>query len=264
MKKYWRVIKNSYLQILTYRLSFIFWRTRIVIGILIGYFLWLTIFDQNKLLLGYTESYMLTYMIIISLTVGIVMSTSSYQVAYDISYGRMNISLLKPINFFRFTFSKDIANKIINSIFSVIEIIFLIWLLHAPFILQTNLVLDILFILSLILASILYFEINLLLSSIAFWSFDTWSLRFMFSILISFLAGMFFPLDILPAILYRILSFLPFSYLIFFPIKIYLGHVTAGYLVYGFIILIIWIIILGILMKKIWDRGLKIYTAQGI
>lgn len=264
MKKYWQILRNSWLSMFAYRANFIFWRIRIITDVLIGYFLWTSIFSQNKTVFGYSESHILTYIILISFTVGIVMSTVSYQVAYDIAYGRINTYLIRPVNFFFFLFSRDIANKVINSLFSFIEISVLFILLRPPFFLQNHIELIVLYAISLLLASILYFEINMLLSFIAFWSFDTWSLRFIFTILITFLGGMFFPLDILPVPIYKAVSLLPFAYLIFFPIKIYLGNVNTMYLVHGFIILIFWIIVLGFSMKKMWKKGLKIYTAQGI
>jgi len=264
MKKYWLILRNSFLRVIAYRANFFFWRIRSLSGVLIGYYLWLTIFDKSKMVFGYSEMNMLTYMIIIAFTAGTVMSTISYQVSYDIAYGRISTNILQPINFFAYLFTRDLADKIMNTLCSVLEIGVIIIALHPPFFLQPNPIYLLLFLFSLIFGSVIYFEIMMIISSIAFWSFDTWSIRFVFSILIALMAGMYFPLDILPVPLYKVVSVLPFSYLIYFPIKLYLGNIHLAQVPLTFGILAIWLVILGYIMHVMWKKGFKVYTAQGI
>lgn len=263
MKKYILVINNSFQQYFAYRLNFILWRVRIVLFLLISFFLWQTIFASNKQIFGYNEAQMLTYIVFISFVDGIVLSTQTFRIAEDINFGGLSNYLLKPINYFGYVFAKDIADKLINTVFSVFEILMLILILRPPILIQTNPVLLLMLISAVIIASLIYFEINILLSFIGFWSKETWAPRFIFSILISFLAGIYFPLDILPSPLYQFLRLLPFTYLVFFPLKLYLGQISSQFILQGFSVNLFWVLVLWLSVRSVWKKGLKVYTAEG-
>ncbi len=264
MKKYFYVFKNSFSEYLAYRLNFLLWRLRVIITVLINFFLWQAIFHSNTNVFGYQKSQILTYMILITLLNSLVLSTQTQKVAYEINSGVLSKLLVVPINFFTFNFARDLSDKAINTICAIVEIPFLLILLKPPLYIQTNPLWLILFLISLILAAFVYFEINMILSFIGFWSKETWAPRFIFYILLMFLAGTYFPLDILPYPLYQIFLLLPFSYLIFFPLKLYLGNLSPTFVTTGFIITLVWIFFMWYFMRFLWKRGLKVYTAEGI
>jgi ABC-2 type transport system permease protein len=263
MKKYLLVINNSFQQYFAYRLNFILWRVRVILFLLLSFFLWQTIFTHNKQIFGYDESQMLTYMLLISFIDGIVLSTQTFRIAEDINFGNLSSFLIRPVSYFGYVLAKDVTDKLINTAFSFFEIVLLIIILHPPFIIQTNPILLLMSISSAIIAAFVYFEINLLISFIGFWSKETWAPRFIFFILVTFLAGLYFPLDILPTPIFDFLRFLPFTYLVFFPLKLYLGQFTSGFIIQGFLINIFWLFILWLGVKTLWKKGLKVYTAEG-
>jgi ABC-2 type transport system permease protein len=110
---------------------------------------------------------------------------------------------------------------------------------------------------------ILWFYFSFLLSTLAFWIYDTWGPRFLTNVILEFLSGGVFPLDILPVQIFKVLSFLPFPYLIFFPAKIYLGQLQANEVIFAITILIFWIFISFFLLKFAWLKGLRAYNAEG-
>lgn len=239
------------------------WRIRSVLQLLTIYFLWLSILPQNKTLLSYTHSTMLTYILGASLIGSIVLSSRSYIVGEEINNGNLLNFLLKPINYFKYWFSKDIGDKSMNIIFSVIELTILFILLKPPFFFQTNPIYILLFLFSILLSVILYFFFNFLLGLIGFWSPEVWAPRFIFIILLNFFAGAIFPLDILPNKIYLFLKLLPFPYLLYFPLKIYLGKLNFIEIFTGLSVSFIWVIFMYLLVKFIWARGLGVYTAYG-
>ncbi|MBI3380059.1 ABC-2 family transporter protein [Candidatus Gottesmanbacteria bacterium] len=264
MKKYVMVVSNSLQEYFAYRLNFILWRVRVIVSILISFFLWQTIFKTKSQVFGYQQSQMLTYILLITFLNGIVLSTQTFRVAEEINLGTLSNFLIRPFSYFGYVMSRDISDKIVNTFFSIFEIIFLIIILHPPIFVQTSVYWLGLFFVTFILAALLFFEIGMMLSIIGFWSRDTWAPRFIFFILVTFLAGTYFPLDILPKPIYSFLQFLPFTYLIFFPLKIYLGQMDSFFLLRGLGIMISWIILMSVILRYSWRRGLKIYTAEGI
>lgn len=263
MKKYFLVVKNSLAEYFTYRLNFILWRVRVVVTILVTFSLWQAIFAARDQVFGYEKSQILTYILLLTFINGVVLSSQTMKVAVEINTGALSKFLLQPLNYFAFNFSRDLSDKAINTLFSFLEIAFLFFILKPPVFLQTNFFFLFFFFLGCIFASILYFEISLMLSFIGFWSREVWAPRFVFWILISFLAGTYFPLDILPFPVYNILQFLPFTYLVFFPLKVYLGNIDMVFLSKGFFIVSVWIILLWMFLNYLWRKGLKVYTAEG-
>jgi ABC-2 type transport system permease protein len=239
------------------------WRIRVIINILITFFLWQAVFRTNSVIFGYSRIQMLTYIILINVLNGIVLSTQTFRIAFEINSGLLSKFLIQPLNFFAYNLARDLPDKIINTGFSIFEINIMILILQTPIIIQQDLLRLISFVLVSLLAALLYFEINILLSFIGFWSKETWAPRFIFNILLMFLAGTYFPLDIIPKQIYDFLQLLPFTYLVYFPLKIYLGAVDMSQLMKGLGIIIFWLFALMFIIRYVWHTGLKIYTAEG-
>src|SRR5579883_278276 len=111
MKKYMLIAKNMWDQTFTYRLNFVVWRVRVVINLLIMYFLWLAILPKGKQLFGYSQSLMLTYILGTSLLNAIVLASRSGEVGDEINNGDLSNFLLRPINYFSYWFAKDLGDK---------------------------------------------------------------------------------------------------------------------------------------------------------
>lgn len=263
LKKYWLVAKNTWTEATTYRLNFVMWRLRVILQLLTMYYLWLVILPQGQTLFGYDQSSMLTYILGTSLISAFVIASRTYSVGDEINQGNLSNFLIKPINYFLYHFSRDIGDKAMNISFSIFELSFLFLILQPPLFIQTNIYYLILFFLATAVGIILYFLINFLLGLVGFWSPEVWAPRFIFFVVLTFFAGGLFPLDILPTHIFSIFKILPFGYLLYFPLKIYLGQIAFGDIYLGLLVSCVWTIVFYLIVKFIWYRGLKVYTAYG-
>jgi ABC-2 type transport system permease protein len=263
MKKYLAVAGNSLQEYFAYRMNFLLWRVRVIVSLLISFYLWRAVYQVSQSVFGYKIGEMLTYIFLTVLVSGIVFSGRTAQVAVDINYGSLSTYLIRPVNYIFYNLARDFSDKVINTVFSVAEICIIIFILKPQIIMQTQPVWIALFLGAVTLSLFLYFEIGMILSFIGFWSKETWAPRFIFSILVSFLAGSYFPLDIIPRALYRIIEFTPFPYLLYFPVKMYLGKANPGFIISGFMLAVIWLIVLFFVMRWLWKKGLKTYTSEG-
>jgi ABC-2 type transport system permease protein len=90
-------------------------------------------------------------------------------------------------------------------------------------------------------------------------------LPFLFVVIIGdFLSGSVFPLDIFSKSAQNIFYSLPFPYLVFFPLQVYLGKLTIGTTLNGIVISLGWLIVLWFLVKVFWEKGLKKFCSEGI
>lgn len=263
MKKYWQVVKNTWAETTTYRLNFTMWRVRVVLQILTLYFLWFSLLPKNTSLFGYTQSFMLTYILGTSLISSIVLSSRIADVGDNINTGNLSNFLIRPINYFCYWFARDLGDKAMNITFSIVELLILFLILKPPVFIQTNIFYLSFFLISVITAVFLYFFLNFLVSLIGFWSPEVWGPRFILIIIMSFFAGGFFPLDILPKSIFSFFQILPFSYMLFFPLKIYLGQLSFNQIIIGLFISFFWTFFLYLSVRFVWKKGLKAYSAEG-
>jgi len=246
-----------------YRLNFALWRLRVNLQLLTMYFLWLAILPKGVLFGAYDQSLMLTYILGGGFLSSMIISSRSQGVGDHIISGDLSNFLIRPINYFAYWFAQDIGDKAMNISFAVFELTALFLVLKPPLFIQTDVGLLLFALCAALVALFLYFFLNFLIGLIGFWSPEVWAPRFIFIILITFFAGSLFPLDILPPYLYEVFKFLPFSYLIFFPLKVYLGQLTTIQMLAGLLTGTVWIVILYFVVNFVFARGLKIYTAYG-
>lgn len=266
MKKYWSIFKISFEQEFAYKLNFIMWRVRNVFQIIITFFLWSTIFSNPQtIVFGYDRAKILTYVFALMIVRAIVLSARAVDVSSDVAEGNLSNYLVKPISYFKYWLTRDFASKVLNLSFAVVEFTSLFLILRPDFYLQTDAFILLAFLLSLLVASFIYFFILFLISAVPFWAPELgWASQFLVAIvIIEFLSGSLFPIDVLPIGLQKIVMSLPFSYMIYFPVEVYLGKISGAAQIQGFLVSFAWLIILGYLMKYIWAKGLKAYQAFG-
>lgn len=263
MKTYLRIIKNTWDENFVYRLNFIMWRLRIVIRFLITYFLWSSIYSGSKQFFGHTRETMLTYVVLVYIVSNFVLATRTQEIGAEINEGKLTNYLLKPINYFFGLLSRDLGDKLLNFVFTLIEFSLLFLVLKPPLFFQTDLMVVIFSLFAFCGSVVLYFCISVLIGYLGFWTTEIWATRFIFLILLDYLAGGFFPIDILPPFATNLLLFTPFPYLFYYPVKLYLGQLELTRIVGGFFMIFLWIIILTQLLHVTWKKGLRMYSAEG-
>ena len=266
MSKYLTIFKISLAQEFAYRTSFIMWRVRNVLSIFLIFFLWDAVFsDPGRTLFGYDRTKILTYVFLLLIVRGLVLSVKSYDVAGEIGRGDLTNYLTKPLSYFKYWLTRDASSKTLNIIFAIGETILLYLILKPPFYIQTNPVFLVSFLVVLIIAMLIYFVIIFILSSISFWAPElAWGVGWLFiTVIIEFMSGAVFPLDVFPRAVQDVLSLTPFPYLIFFPIQVYLGQISTPVIIKGVLVSGIWLVVLWSIFNSLWKRGLRVYQSHG-
>jgi len=263
LNKLWYIAKISWENNVAYPLSFALWRFRQILSFIIAFSLWDAIYAQASQAFGYSKSEMLTYIFIANIISYLVLASQTAHVANLIRMGDLSIILVRPLKFFSFWFVRDIADKLQNVLFAVIELAVLFFLFRPLLVFPQTMSTVFFTLVVIFFAMLLYFFINLCLGFIAFWSPDVWAPRFLFMMLLQLTAGSFFPLDVFPQRLVSFLSFTPLPYLLYFPAKIWLQQLPADLLIRGLVVLIAWIAFFYLLASMLWKKGLKQYGAEG-
>lgn len=266
MKKYLAIFKISFAQEFAYRLNFIMWRIRNVMQIFLVFFLWDAVFaDPTRELFGYNRDKILTYVFGILVLRALVFSARAVDIAGEISRGDLTILLLKPIGYFKYWFTRDLSSKALNLTFAAVETAALFLILKPPFFLQIDPLVISLFVVATVFAVLIFFGLLLLVNMTPFWAPESgWAAQFLFMVIIAeFLSGAVFPIDVLPSGIQNFLRFLPFPYLLFFPLQVYLGKINLSTMLGGVLLSGAWVFILLLAVNYVWGKGIKRYAAEG-
>lgn len=227
--------------------------------------LWQAIFDSHPT--GHIGPYdlqtMLDYQSFMLIVTLIAQGYSSTNLSEEIRLGKISTYLIYPFSFWKHHFCVFAAFEFIQLVIATITI----GILSYSGIIDIATVAD----LSHIAIGMVYgiavamcwFSIQFLLGIFGFWLEETWVLRVLFITVGNFLSGAIIPLDLYPEWLQSSLTYTPFPYLTYVPVKILMGQ-YEGSVGFAFAIVGFWTVVTTLAGRFVWQRGVRLYTAAGM
>lgn len=264
MKKYLTIFKIGWQSEMEYRLNLLLGRLRVITTFLLLYYIWHSLASASGRFAGYTWPELITYVFGVTILRSVLFGAQSRMVAQEISSGSFSVYLVRPVNHFLFTFWRELSQRSLYLLITIAEVSVFACILKVSFIWQSDWKLLFSFLISCTLAFVLYFLLSYAMSLIAFWSNESTGPRFLFDWFLEFASGAYFPLAILGAALLGVFKALPFMYLIFLPISIYLGKTSSHDIIVGLCVQLLWIGIMGLMVLLLWHRGMRRYSGEGM
>lgn len=261
MKKYFYAAKSSFLNELAYPARFFGLFIADSFPILLFFFLWSTIFSQQANIKGYTLTTLVTYYAV-SRSINLLTNskTIARSIGSNVNTGDLSDYLVRPINFNIYQFFSVLVRKITQSVLPITLLVVLINNYQSLFLRPQN---PTLFLVSLTLSILITHLVFSIIGTIAFWTVKTWGIFSIFHRVIQVLNGSLFPLDFLPEKILQVADLLPFKYMTYFPISVYLGSIEKSQIPFQILIQVIWIFLLFFLYKGFWAKGLIKYDSVG-
>lgn len=255
-----QIFKTTIKEYAAYRFNFMLWRLRMFLNLLFNFFLWSAVFDNRPFFGSYPKDTLISYILYANLIATFVMGSRTAEIGAYINDGTIINMILKPVSFFKYYFARDIADKAMNIAFAIFELSIIVVLFHAHLIFPQQPFLFMVFFINGVLIS---FFINLMLSFLGFWTPEIWAPRFLFTMLVFFVSGSYFPLNLLPAPIYHALLVTPFPYLFYLPAQTLTGHIDSNLLIIQLGASFTWVFLLYVLSKKMWTVGNKSFSFFG-
>lgn len=263
MKKYWRAYAISLQETLQRRSTLIMDRVGGFAVILSLYSFWSALLGDKPTFMGYTRPEMLTYVLVINVLRSFVFTGRGWQLVGEISSGRISSYIVRPISYHGYALSLDLAQKTIHVVSAFLEVALLAVLVPGGLYLPHEPATWLLFLSAMVVSSLLFFFMEFMISSLAFWTSESGGPLFCFELFLQFAAGTFFPLDVLPEALRRLLSATPFPYMVYFPARIFLEKVSLGEAARLLSIETAWLAVFVAGALAIWKVGVRSYAAEG-
>jgi ABC-2 type transport system permease protein len=244
------------------RWSFLMERVGSFAVVLSLYSFWSALLGTRHDFLGYTRAEMLTYSLTLNFLMSFVFTGRGWMLVGEIASGKVSSYLVRPVNYQGYSLALDMAQKTVHAGSALLEIALLSALVGGLF-LPHDPAAWALFAVSAVAASLLFFFLEFSVSTLAFWTSESGGPLFCFELFVQFAAGAFFPLDVLPAGLRRLLEATPLPYMAYYPARILLGKVGAaeGARLVGLELL--WLAGAVAFASFAWRRGLRSYSAEG-
>ncbi|MEK5323779.1 ABC transporter permease [Aeribacillus sp. FSL M8-0254] len=255
-RKYSVLLRMKYVEMFAYRLATIVWMTGAMVQPLITMMVWMNI-DPDQ------ENAFIFYFAALIFVERMTSAWDVWELEREIREGTFSYQIVRPFHPIHWAIAENIVYK---ALFFVILIP--AWGLLAVFI--PALRLDqigaaqwLLFFCALLLAAVIRFLFSYTFGLLGFWVTKVTALYGMFEAVSLFLSGRIAPMSLLPPFLKTISFYLPFRYMVGFPIEILTGSVQGMDIVYGFGWAAVWSMFFMLAVLLLWKAGLRKNQAVG-
>jgi ABC-2 type transport system permease protein len=261
MKKYLTLFRINWQNSLQYRASTVIYIVGYSLYISVILYLWMSVYQAGNKMGNYTLTDLLTYYLLQLIVNILILSYISWELIDQIREGFFSNFLIKPLNLLVYWFTVNLSGKLLEAIYLSIVGVLLYSFLKDYFWLPHHFSTFFYFGASLFLAMTLAFLMDFCIALIAFWLIQVRVFKFMLLYLVFFFSGAVLPLDLFPAWLQKGVYLLPFQYLAFVPIRIFLEKEENLSTV--FTIELFWLLFFFLLATWMLSRGVKRYEAVG-
>jgi ABC-2 type transport system permease protein len=251
---------------MAYRVNFLMEILSGIVSSLIVIFLWMAIYRSagKEVIGGYSLREMVTYLLGGGLINSFILTTAENpETSQNIQDGTLSNLLIQPVSPYGIWFFRDLGGKIFFLMLGLLGYVFVCSFFHRYLVYSLNFEYFFFFLLSLLLASLLQFFMFQGFSLLSFWIENTYGIRFTMRVIMEVLAGTIIPLSFFPGILEKIFLFLPFHFLVYLPMNIYLGKIPLIQAAFELLKETGWITGFGLLNLLIWRKGIRQYVGHG-
>lgn len=211
---------------------------------------------------GVTIDQMITYSILNTLLVVLLLHGVSGKVDGSLKSGSIAVELIKPLSYPLYLLFDALGQTLYKLVFTVIPSFLIAWLLFGM--LPPASLIDLIgFVAAILIAMLVSFLLGYLVSLLAFWFMSHFALSWTLGGLITIFSGSFLPIWFYAPAWEFTAKLLPFQYLGYVPAAIYLGNMSHGMLWQTLLIGLAWIIGLLAIVQWLWSKAVRRLIVQG-
>jgi ABC-2 type transport system permease protein len=260
IKRLWQV---NWAEQWQYRANLLMYLLYWLVSPIIYLAVWTSIANQKGSVNGFTANDFITYYMVLLICDQVTSNIVIHTFGYKIQDGTLSGELVRPIH-------PMLTNGLINNIafkaltmMGLTPIWIILYFLYKPDFSSMMLRNIFLALPAMILAFFIGYLLSASITSLAFWTTRVYSIHEFYFALILLFSGQFVPLTLMPKVVQDIAQYLPFQLLIYFPIQLILGKLSAQQIAQGYVMSLIWLGISGLLFYLVWRNGVKRYSAVG-
>ncbi len=259
---YAQQFKTTFAAMLQYRASLAIWMIGHVLEPLVYLIVWSTVSTSSGGSVGaYTTRDFAAYFLVMMLVNHVTYTWIMYEFEYRVREGGLSFALLRPAHPIHADIADNISSKLITLPFMlliafVLALIFRPTIVFAPWALAA-------FFPAVLLAFLLRFLLEWTLALTAFWTTRVGAVNQTYFVAMLFLSGQMAPLSLFPPPVRIAAAVLPFQWMVSFPVQLFLGQLTPVQAAEGIFAQVVWVGIAFVLLRLVWQAGVRVYSAVG-
>jgi ABC-2 type transport system permease protein len=262
MKLFWSFARQNFHALAAYRFDFLLRASSIIILMYGIRWLWVTLYTQRPGAFGLSLEQMVTYGVLSMAIQNLFFTGPPYYMARQVRTGGIDLDLLKPLDFHYHMLARSTG-----------EMLFRVFVLALPGMLVGYFLFDLqppadslaglLFPVAILLGYLVSFHLDFLLGLLAFISIEIHNIDWAFHATSRFFSGQFLPVGFFPGLLGMLANILPFRSIFFIPLSIYNGALGGGEIMRAMGFQLVWLTILWILSRWLWNQIQRRVVSQG-
>ena len=260
LKKYFALLRRAIALTFEYRAGMLIWMVVNVMP-LVMLAVWYSLAEGGPIA-GYSQTDFVSYYLLMTWVRQMTNVWVIWELDYDIRHGDMSVKLLHPLNPIHDYFSGHLADKIFRFVV-LLPLAFLAWLAFPSIHYDVTPVTLILFAVTLVAGYIIRFVTQFSIGLLAFWVSEATTLNDIWFAFQMMLGGIVAPLDLFPEQVRAVANYLPFRFMLSFPVELVSGRLSPSDMAIGVALTMFWLVFFIAIYRWLWAKGVKQFSAYG-
>lgn len=261
-RAYTEFVRIGFVNTLAYRLRYYTGVVTYFIYVSVYYFIWKAIYANSTNIEGFDFGHMLTYIAVGWTIRSFYFNNIDQDMAQSVMEGKLAMDLIKPVNTQLMYISQALGESIFRLALltaPVAVILLIVYPLRAP----AGLGSFVFFLISVVLSFFIVAGINFIAGTFSVRLISILGLLRAKYFLLELFSGLLIPISFFPQAFQTALSFMPFQYISYVPLLIYLGKLEGGAIWKALGIQIFWVAALLAVGDAMWRWSTRAITIQG-
>jgi len=260
LKKYLALLRRSMGAMLEYRAMIFIWMLTNVMP-LVMLAVWFSLSEGGPIA-GYTQDDFVAYYLLLTAIRQMTSVWVIWELDYEIRHGDLSVKLLHPLDPIHEYIAGHLTDKVLR-VAVLIPLGLLAWWLFPTIHYDMTPLNVLLMLLAALVAWLLRFLSQYVFGLLAFWISSSITLHEIWFALTMMLGGIVAPLDLFPANVREVALYLPFRYMLSFPVEIVSGRMSQTELVTGLGTMTFWLMVTVLVYRWVWRKGIRQFSAFG-
>jgi len=259
---YLEFARVGFVNTLAYRLRYYTGVVTYFIYVSVYYFIWKAIYEHSTSIEGFDFNHLLTYVAVGWIIRSFYFNNIDQELAYQVMEGRLAMDLIKPVNIQMMYVARAAGESVFRLGMLTAPtalLLFLVYPLRRP----ASLVHGAAFLASVLLSFLIVAAINFAVGTFALRLKSILGLLRAKFFLLELFSGLLLPISFFPQVFQKVFSVLPFEYISYVPLLIYLGKLNGWEILRALALQMFWVAVLLALADGMWRWSSRKITIQG-
>lgn len=252
----------AFLQILAYRLRYFTGIVTYLINVTVYYFIWKALYHDGGEIQGFHFKEMITYVAIGWIIRTFYFNNIDREMANDVVQGHVAARLIRPVSYQWTNIAQAAGESCFRMVMFTVPtglVILSIYPVQAP----ASIMSFCSFLVALVLSFSIFAGLNFIVGTFAVYLHSILGLIRAKYFLVEILSGLVIPVSFFPDPLIRLSDWLPFQYISYTPLMIYMGKLVGSALGRTLLFELAWVVTLFFLGHWLWRHATRKITVQG-